>query len=145
MFCSRLLSGRASLPSVSEMHAAITAFHKQLEEEGIAPEYTHRMAGDIQMQYLDSLVAASGPGVGPIPRWRGEMYRSNGLNKQMHPEDYRDHWENEGVAEAALGDLREVWKRLQQQQEEEEEGEGVAAEGKAGAAGNRAAVAAASS
>jgi hypothetical protein len=99
------------------MHTTIEAFQKQLEDEGVAPEYTHRMAGDIQMQYLDSLVAASGSGVDPIPQWRGVMYKSNGLNKQMHPEDYRDHWEDDDVANTAVEDLREVWRRLQQQQQ----------------------------
>jgi hypothetical protein len=35
------------------------------------------------------------------------------LSKQVHPEHYRDHWEDEDVAEAAVEDLREVWRRLQ--------------------------------
>lgn len=90
----RLLSGRAQLPSPAEMQSEVDAFYKQLLHEGLALRYAHMLSDD-QWEYNDWLAEAAGPDVQPLSAWRPAMYKTAGINKRTHPDDYRDRYARE--------------------------------------------------
>ncbi len=58
--------------------ADVQAFEEQLEREGIAPRYAHRMDGDLQWRYDDWLAEQCGPDTPSLPPWRQHMYEITG-------------------------------------------------------------------
>jgi hypothetical protein len=118
---ARLLSGRAALPSEADMAAAAHQEQQQQAAAGIAPEYYHRMGGELQWEYCRELLAAAGLDSPEdlqqlLPDWRRNMYASTGANKRAYPETYRDHWDDAESAAAAAADLEQRAEALQQLQ-----------------------------
>lgn len=117
-YIARLLAGQLTLPSVADMKAHIAAFNKHLDQEGTPVRYAHMMPNNTQWEYNEWLAAACGDDVSPLPSWRPAMYASTGLNKRLHPDDYRDRWDDAdsaAQAEAEFAELRQSVHHVQEQ------------------------------
>jgi hypothetical protein len=55
-------------------------------------------------RYAQWLAEAAG-GEAPLPQWRPAMYASTGANKRLHPDDYRDRWDDAESLAVAQADL----------------------------------------
>ena len=55
----------------------------------------------LSREYNDWLVEVAATSA-KLPPWRASMYAANTANKRAHPDDYREHWDDEAsLADAA--------------------------------------------
>jgi hypothetical protein len=59
---ARCLSGRAALPDEAAMLRDVESYYEWMEERRLPVRYTHRQQGELQREYNQWLVQASGPG-----------------------------------------------------------------------------------
>ncbi|PKA46486.1 Flavin-containing monooxygenase FMO GS-OX-like 3 [Apostasia shenzhenica] len=100
-----VLSGRISLPTPEEMMEDIKNFYSEMEQSGWPKRYTHNLA-NCRCKHMDWL--ASQCGFPPVEEWRHQMYDVSQKNRFLHPESFRDEWDDDDLVNQAHQDFKKL-------------------------------------
>jgi len=101
---AQLLSGRAAVPSQSEMQVSIDELERSLAPIGPIPRRHAHMLGDDQFEYNNML--ADRCNLPRLPEWRRKLYKYTGTNKRSRPEEYRDKFEDDDIIHEAVNEQK---------------------------------------
>ena len=104
---ARCLSGRAALPSETEMRRRASEELELQRERFALPRHTHQLGG-LQWDYNDALAAESG--FSPLAGWRRRMYDASKDNRARNPGVYRNRLP--GDLESSLSEAYEYFKYM---------------------------------
>ncbi|CAN1333360.1 Flavin-containing monooxygenase FMO GS-OX-like 3 [Linum perenne] len=105
---SRVLSGRAPLPSPDEMVSDVNMFYSAIEASGVPTRYTHSLL-DTDGDYA-KWVAGQCDCEG-FESWRLGMYSATARNRAVRPKTFRDEWEDDELVHQAHLDFAKLVER----------------------------------
>ncbi|XP_019082753.1 PREDICTED: flavin-containing monooxygenase FMO GS-OX3-like [Camelina sativa] len=97
-----VLSGRVTLPPPDKMMEDINEWYASLDVLGIPKRHTHTI-GRIQSEYLNWVAKECGCEL--VERWRAQEVDGGYVRLVVHPETYRDEWDDDELIEEAYHDF----------------------------------------
>ncbi|CAN1333355.1 Flavin-containing monooxygenase FMO GS-OX-like 3 [Linum perenne] len=110
---SRVLSGRAPLPSPDEMVSDVNMFYSAIEASGVPTRYTHSLldTSAISMDGDYAKWVAGQCDCEGFESWRLGMYSATARNRAVRPKTFRDEWEDDELVHQAHLDFAKLVER----------------------------------